>query len=193
MQVRKHTRWTVLLLLIALTMIMTACGEKNRALGGQPSSEEPGVQTETPAVTETPTAEPTSTPVPEQTKEVNLYYADLDLNKLLERTTTVTYVEDQEVYAATLNALKSSDDPEFVSLFSNVSFNSVILDGDALRVDLSFIGGSQLGSGGESFFVEALKKAVFQFPEVNKLYITLDGNEVESLMGHVDLEHPFKK
>lgn len=186
-------RWAVLLLLLAMTIIMTACGEKNRALGAQPSPEQPVSESQTPAPAETPTPEPTPTPIPEQTKEVKVFYADRDLSELLERTTTVTFVEDQEVYAATLNALKSSDDPEFVSLFSNVSFNSVILDGDALRVDLSLMGGSQLGAGGESFFVEALKKAVFQFPEINELYITLDGNEVESLMGHVDLQHPFQK
>jgi hypothetical protein len=34
---------------------------------------------------------------------------------------------------------------------------------------------------------------MFQFPEVNTLDILLNGEKVESLMGHMDLPHPFKK
>ncbi|MNJ00980.1 hypothetical protein D3C73_1604640 [compost metagenome] len=50
-----------------------------------------------------------------------------------------------------------------------------------------------MGSGGEVLLMDALKKAVFQFSEVQALDILVDGKIVDSLMGHVELEHPIKR
>ena len=34
---------------------------------------------------------------------------------------------------------------------------------------------------------------MFQFEEVQQIELTVDGQQVESLMGHVDLEHPMNR
>jgi hypothetical protein len=50
-----------------------------------------------------------------------------------------------------------------------------------------------LGAPGEDFFLQALKKTAFQFPEVKTLSVLKDGQKVESLMGHMDLPYPIKR
>jgi len=178
------------LLVAAVVVVLGGCGQKQMTnAGGQ--SPEPAPQTSVPVATETPA--PTATPDPMKTKEVKVYYTDDDLTKLVEKTATVSYKEDADVYKAALEALKSTDQAGLNSLFKKVTFNSVKLDGKALRVDLTLGEGAQLGSGGELFFVEALNKAAFQFPEIEELYITQDGAKTESLMGHVDLQYPYKR
>lgn len=186
---KQHVKWVVLMLMVAL--ILTGCGEKNKALVAPPS--ETPIATESPMPTPTPTPDPTPTPLPDQTKEVKVYFTDDNLEQLIEKVVTVTYKEDADMYLAAFNALKSTDVPNMFSLFKNVTFNEVKLDGDALRVDLTLGEGAQLGAGGEMFFVQALNKVAFQFPEVKSLYVTRDGKKVESLMGHVTIESPFTR
>lgn len=187
----KLLKWVVLMLTVAL--ILTGCGQKNKALVGAPETETPVISTETPSPTPTPTPEPTPTPIPDKTKEVKVYFTDDNLEKLLERVVKITYKKDGDEYLATFNALKTTDEPNLSSLFKKVTFNSAKLDGDALRVDLTLNEGAQLGSSGESFFVQALNNVAFQFAEVNSLYVTRDGKKVESLMGHVSLDSPFTR
>jgi len=172
----------------ALTIVLAGCGQKTLGSGGAPTPQ-PAVSTPAAAAAATPTA----TPEPMKTKTVKVYFADDDLTKLIEKTATVSYKEDSEVYKAALEALKSTDQAGLHSLFAKVTFNSVKRDGGALRIDLTLNEGAQLGSGGESFFLDALKKTVFQFPEITELYVTKDGAQVESLMGHMDLPYPMKK
>jgi hypothetical protein len=43
------------------------------------------------------------------------------------------------------------------------------------------------------FAIDALQKTFFQFDEVQSLELLVDGNQIESLMGHVELEHPMTR
>lgn len=52
---------------------------------------------------------------------------------------------------------------------------------------------ARLGAGGEQFALDALTKTMFQFDEVKSVELLVDGAKVESLMGHVDLEHPLTR
>jgi len=187
----KLVKWVVLVVTIAL--ILTGCGQKNKALVGGAPTETPAIATETPTPTPMPTPEPTPTPIPDHTKEVKVYFTDDNLEKLIEKSVTITYKEDVDMYLAAFNALKQNDDSTLFSLFQKVTFNKVVLDGNALRVDLTLNEGAQLGSTGESFFVQALSNVAFQFPEVKSLYVTQDGKTTDSLMGHVTLESPITR
>ncbi len=80
-----------------------------------------------------------------------------------------------------------------ISLWEHAVFNSVtVKDGD-VTVDLSLPEEARLGAPGEVLALEAIRNTVFQFDEVKSLDLLLDGQAVESLMGHEELEHPFKK
>lgn len=62
-----------------------------------------------------------------------------------------------------------------------------------VTVDLSLPDAARLGSPGEEMLLDALKKTLFQFSEVKTIEILLDGKQVESLMGHMELPHPIKR
>jgi hypothetical protein len=180
------------LLVSAITLTVTACGQKGQLVGG--ATPQPTTPTETPVVqSPRPSATPTAEPVKKQ--NVKAYYSDQDEMKLIEKEVTINYKQDSDVYEAALNALKTSDDVKAVSLFDDMKFTNIVFDKTKgeLKIDLKFGPKTQLGAPGEDLFLQALKKTVFQFPEVKSLFVLKDGKQVESLMGHLELPYPIKR
>ncbi|MCR8641693.1 GerMN domain-containing protein [Paenibacillus sp. N1-5-1-14] len=179
--------WKGFALILTIALMIAGCGQK-QALQGNVSTSTP-VPTVEP--TQTPTPTPTATPIPKKTKQVKVYYSDDNLEELVEKVATITYLNDGDLYHEALEKLKKSDDPKLTSLFEKVTFKHVTMEKDGLHVDLTWSQGGQMGAPGEDFFIKALEKTVFQFPEVKALYVKKDGNQVESLMGHMDLPYPI--
>lgn len=180
------------LLVSAITMSVTACGQKGQLIGGST----PQATTEVPIPT-TMVQSPAPTPTPEllKQKKIKAFYSDKDEMKLIEKEVTISYKQDADVYQAALKSLQKSDDPKAIPLFDDLTFNSIVFDQakGELKVDLKFGPKTQLGAPGETLFLQALKKSVFQFPEVKALYVLKDGKQVDSLMGHMELPYPIKR
>jgi hypothetical protein len=169
-----------------IALAVSGCGQKHATNATQPTT--------TPVSTPVVSATPAPTPELKQST-VKVYFTDSNQSKLVEKEATVTYKPDEAPYAATLNALKKSSDSSLASLFAGVTFKTVAFDkasGD-LKLDLGFGSNTQLGAPGEDYFLQALKKTVFQFPEVKTLSVLKDGQKVDSLMGHMDLPYPIKR
>ena len=67
----------------------------------------------------------------------------------------------------------------------------VRLDGDILVADFSgLVGGGGLGSGYEAALVQQIAHTGAQFDSVRAVRILVDGQQVESLAGHVDISEP---
>lgn len=180
------------LLVSAITLSVTACGQKGQLVGGAQST--PEVPTPT-TVVQSPAPTPTATPEPLKQKKVKAFFSDQDEMKLIEKEVTISYKQDADVYEAALNALKKSDDPKAIPLFDDLTFTSISFDKakGELKLDLKFGPKTQLGAPGEELFLQALKKTVFQFPEVKSLYVLKNGKQVDSLMGHLELPYPIKR
>ncbi|KRF10732.1 GerMN domain-containing protein [Paenibacillus sp. Soil787] len=180
-------------LVSAITLSVTACGQKGQLVGGA-TPQATIVPTPTKMV-QSPAPTPTATPEPLKQKKVKAFYSDQDEMKLIEKEVTVSYKQDADVYEATLNALKKSDDPKAIPLFDDLTFTSTSFDKakGELKIDLKFGPKTQLGAPGEELFLQALKKTVFQFPEVKSLYVLKNGKQVDSLMGHLELPYPIKR
>ncbi|OCT14161.1 hypothetical protein A8709_25295 [Paenibacillus pectinilyticus] len=183
------------LLVSAITLSLTACGQKVQFTGA-------AAPTATPQATATPvatapvqTTAPKATTAPMKQQQVKAYYSDQDEMKLIEKVVTVSIPKESDVYEAALKALQKSDDPKAVPLFDDLKFTSVKFDSakGELRLDLAFGPKTQLGAPGEDLFLQALKKTMFQFPEVKSLYVLRDGKQVDSLMGHLELPYPIKR
>ncbi|MNY21086.1 hypothetical protein D3C86_1546050 [compost metagenome] len=103
--------------------------------------------------------------------------------------------KDSDTYEAALKALQKSDDPKAIPMFDDLKFTSVKFDAakGEMKIDLTFGPKTQMGAPGEELFVQALKKTIFQFPEVKTLYVLKDGKQVDSLMGHLELPYPIKR
>jgi hypothetical protein len=180
------------LLISAITLSITACGQKTQLAGGAAPQATTAPPISTPLI-----QSPAATPTPEalKQKKIKTFYSDQDEMKLVEKEVTISYKLDGDVYEAALNLLKKSDDPKAIPLFDDLKFTSTAFDKvkGELKIDLKFGPKTQLGAPGEELFLQALKKTVFQFPEVKSLYVLKDGKQVDSLMGHLELPYPIKR
>ncbi|MFC7682102.1 GerMN domain-containing protein [Paenibacillus sp. GCM10028914] len=129
-------------------------------------------------------------PNDKKTETITVYYTDPELLKLTQGQAEISFEKDIEKYEAAFNALKTSDNEELVPLWELVDLNSFSFESGKLTLDLHIPAEAHFGAGGETFAVDALKNTFFQFEEVKSLQLLVDGEQVESLMGHVELENP---
>lgn len=203
--------------LAAFMLLGTACGEKPGA-APVPAEEKPAAPVQETAeagnggTTTEPSQTPSSTqgaggsagssetPAPstpqqeaepaQQSEDIKVYYTDPDLMELLQDTAKVTYQDEESKYKAAYEALQNSPSDKTVPLWANIELNSLsFADGD-LTLDLHIPDTASMGSTGEDFAIRALKGTYFQFEEIETIQLLLDGEQVESLMGHVTLYNP---
>lgn len=141
----------------------------------------------------TDTGAPEAPKAPEQqTLSIKSYYTDDQLNELTEKEQTIHYTDDEDKYMAALATLKDSGASGLLPLWK-VEFLSAKLSDGMLTVDITLPDEARLGAGGEILAIEALQNTLFQFPEVESIELLVDGQQVESLMGHVELEYPMTR
>ncbi|MGE7055829.1 GerMN domain-containing protein, partial [Paenibacillus glucanolyticus] len=131
-----------------------------------------------------------------QAKKANikLYYTDPEIIDLKEASKEITYSNEEDKYTKAFEGLQKSSDAELNPLWSEqITLNSLKFDKGALTLDITKPAEANLGAGGEMFALDALRKTFFQFDEVKSLELLVDGNQTESLMGHVELEHPMTR
>lgn len=172
--------------LAALTALLAAgCGQK-AAPAPQPAPvEQPSGQ----AATAPTTAEPKLTK-----KTITVYYSDNDLMELQKEEQEISFADDIEKYNKAIDLLgnpKKAD--EHVPLWVNFHYHSVSFDKGTLTIDADSKNQYNLGSSGEAMALDALKKTLFQFPEVERIVILEDGKKVESLMGHMEVSEPLTR
>lgn len=208
----KKRAWLSIMALLLVVGLLSACGDKvNSSNGNGPSAEEPPAVTEPTTPDKTPSTEDpgtnnggTNTGTSEQEKEptsvdkktetIKVYVSDDQLMELVTYSKEIQYTNVDEKLKAALEALQNADESKYIALWKNIKFNSYKLDDQGLlTIDVTLTEQGHLGAGGESFAIEALASTLFQFDEVKFINILLDGQEVESLMGHVTLEHPIKR
>lgn len=128
-----------------------------------------------------------------QTLAVKVYYTDDQLNQLVEKEQQISFVKEEDKYLAALKLLTVSPDSESTALAKGFTFHTAELKEQELTVNVSLSPEGRLGAGGEALVLEAIERTLFQFAEVGSINILLDGQAVESLMGHVDLPHPIHR
>ncbi|MED5017802.1 GerMN domain-containing protein [Paenibacillus chibensis] len=124
---------------------------------------------------------------------IDVYYTDpqeLDLKKSQKE---ISYSSDSDKYAEAYKALQSSGKPELIPLWGKIELKKLDFKNGELTLDIHMPDEARLGAGGEQYALDALTKTMFQFDEVKSVELLVDGAKVESLMGHVDLEHPLTR
>jgi hypothetical protein len=174
----------------ALLAVLSACGQAK--VQGTADTDVKPSQAQSNAAALEQTAKPSDQDADKQAK-VKAYFGDENGENLLEQELTITYKQESDKYAAALNALTKSPNEKQIALMKGISIKSARLNNQLLSVDLSIAPEGRLGAGGEKLLLEAMKKTVFQFSEIQSLDIKVDGNAVDSLMGHMELPHPIKR
>jgi ABC-type glycerol-3-phosphate transport system substrate-binding protein len=147
----------------------------------------------TPASSASPAASASSTPAAPQELAVQAFYGNADVTALVQKEVKISYAKEEAKYLAALNALKKSPAPDAFSLCPNTSFTSAVINSGKLTVNLSLPDEDRLGSAGEGMLLDAFRKTLFQFKEVEAFEILVDGKKPESLMGHYELPSVFNR
>ncbi len=177
---------------VSLSLVATGCGAKERNAASTPAA------TGTPAVSVAPSqsaAPATPSPVQEKEAAIKAYFgqANGDNTALVEKQVNIKFDKDENKYLAALNALKKSPSADAVSLCPKTTFLSAKLDSGKLSVNLNLPDEDRLGSAGEGLLLDAFRKTLFQFNEVETFEILVNGKKPESLMGHFELPEWFKR
>ncbi|GAB6990235.1 GerMN domain-containing protein [Paenibacillus pini] len=138
--------------------------------------------------TTTTTVETSTT---EKKQKIDVYYTDPQELELKKSQQEIKFSDDIHKYKEAYKALQNSLDKELIPLWSKIELKSLDIKNGALTMDIHMPDEARLGSGGEQYALDALSNTMFQFDEVKSLELLVDGKKVESLMGHVDLEHPM--
>lgn len=191
------------LTLICLTLVIGGCDENRPA----PPTDSTKQEQSTPQKPVAPPADKKESEQPHKTKpaeakreiSVKLYFPNDQGTKLIpvEKKVTVSTDDKTDKYKAALGALIGGTTEKGQSniIPRRAKLNAVKLDGDKLTVDFSgeivknFVGGST----GEEMLIGSVVNTLTEFPEVKKVRILVDGEEVESLSGHMDLTQPFTR
>lgn len=197
----KSKKWSLMLAAAVLAVWLGGCG--NDGTNGQQGNGGPAEATPSPsAEAPTPTPSPEESPDPSQTdaassdaerRTVTLYESDDQLMEMVTREVEVSFQSDDELIAATFAELQKEPDNGNISLMNKLEILSLKLDGDLLTIDLHIPQEGRFGTSGEMMLIAALMETSFQFSFINELDILVDGEATETLMGHIELEHPLTR
>lgn len=172
----------ILLVLIAAAAILTmsACGSRPDNTQGGSSD-----QVQTP---------PEPVPVVEKKSEtIKVYYTDEQMTELQEQQADIQYADTKEKIENAYNALQQDGKDGGLSLWKHIDLLSAKVENGGVTLDIHINDEARLGGPGEQMAVDAVQKTMFQFEDVTSLDILVDGEKEESLMGHVELDHPIMK
>lgn len=136
---------------------------------------------------------PSDQPEQPQSETISVYYTDAQLLELVSADITISYSDAAGKYTEAFKGLQTSAKPDLIPLWGKIELKSLEFKDGQIIMDIHKPVEAQLGAGGESFAISALAQTLFQFSEVLSIEVLVDGEKVESLMGHVDLEHPMTR
>lgn len=127
---------------------------------------------------------------------IKVYYPDENATGLVAVEKSIK-AAGQEKYKAAVEALMAGTDKKgLVNVFPKKSqLLQISLNGTTAQVDFNkslakdFVGGST----GEEMLVGSVVNTLTEFPEIKKVQILIDGKEVETISGHMDLSQPLAR
>ena len=128
---------------------------------------------------------------------VKVYYPDDSGMKLVEVEREVLVDDSVDKYTAAVEILTEEPDEENLTriLPKNAVIRSVKVKNGLATVDFdgiilkSFVGGST----GEEFLIGSIVDTLTNFSEVKRVKFLVDGKEIETLSGHMDLSTPIER
>ena len=178
---------TLIAIMMSLLIITAGCEENGKSGQTTIPPTPANQQAKNPATNEPPKV------VPSQT-EIKLYFPNESGDGLQPVKVNVP-AEDKYTQAAK-ELVAGTKEPGLTNIFpKGVKVRSVTVTGDLATVDFSkelthkFVGGST----GEQMLVSALVNTMTEFPEIERVLITVAGERIETIAGHLDTSEPFTR
>ena len=153
-----------------------------------PASENPNKSTENPT---------TKIEKNEQSMNVKVYYPDDSGMRLVEVEREIIVDDSTDKYtAAVATMLEAPTEENLTKIFPNNAAIRSVTVADGLAVvdfDGSILKGFVGGSTGEEFLIGSIVDTLTNFPEVKRVKFLVDGQEIETLSGHMDLSMPLER
>ena len=129
--------------------------------------------------------------------QVTVYYPDQAGMSLVAVKREIKFENENQKYIEAVNCLMDTPaEEDLTKIFpKGAKIKSINLKGDTAVVDLdggitkNFVGGST----GEEFLINSVVETLTEFNEVKQVQFLIDGQEVETLAGHMDLSEPLKR
>lgn len=141
--------------------------------------------------------QPLTVTEPERTVKVKVYFPDEAGLNLVSVERQIKVSSDEQKYEAAIKMLM--DEPKEKGLTGifpkSAKLNGVTVKDGTAYVDFdnklveNFVGGST----GEEFLVDSVVDTLTEFKEVKQVRFLIDGQEIETLSGHMDLTAPVKR
>lgn len=193
----------ILLSVMTAMLLLTAGCEKTPPQNDPPVDDPKNPTVTTPVENpDKPSGTPTKAENPSPTNgvksmQVTVYYPDQAGMSLIPVQREITIDNDSQKYMAAINCLMDSPiEEDLTKIFpKGAKIKSITLKGDIAVVDLdggimkNFVGGST----GEEFLINSVVDTLTEFDEVQRVQFLIDGQEVETLAGHMDLSEPLKR
>ena len=194
------------ILISAMTaMLLLTAGCEQPPQNNQPPEEPKQVEQPQKPVPSKPAEKPAEKPVDkpkpveqkEKSMEVTVYYPDEAGMNLVPVKREITVVNDKDKYLAAVNCLlENPKEEELTKIFPkgakiigvDIEKNTAVVNLDS-GITKNFVGGST----GEEFLINSVVDTLTEFKEINQVFFLIDGREVETLAGHMDLSAPIKR
>ena len=141
--------------------------------------------------------QPTKNEKTEHAMNIKVYYPDDSGMKLVEVEREILVDDSIDKYAAAVETLMEEPDEENLTRIfpSNARIRSVTVKDGLATVDFdgSILKGFVGGSTGEEFLIGSIVDTLTNFPEVKRVKFLIDGKEIETLSGHMDLSTPLER
>lgn len=182
----------------ALLLLTTGC-EKNVPPETSPADnpKQSEINTSGIEIDDNPTPQVTKTENGVTTMQVTVYYPDQAGMALIPVKREIKFTDESQKYIEAVNCLLNApNEEELTKIFpKDAKIKSIKLDGNTAVIDLdsgitkNFVGGST----GEEFLINSVVDTLTEFDEVKQVRFLIDGKEVETLAGHMDLSEPIKR
>lgn len=191
-------KFTIFMLVLVLAVGLAACAPKQEPA----SPQDPAVSGPVEEPSEEPAEEPAEEPVVEEkTAEIALYFGnneyittgDEKYEWMLTEVQEITYGKIclEEAIVRALMAGPKDTDKLSTGFTETIKLHSVyVLDGTAY---VNFASdGLHGGSMQESYVISQVVESLTQLDSVDRVQFLIDGQESETLMGHLSIEDPFE-
>ncbi len=165
---------------VGMSLFIAGCGDSGNSENNSSQQEQVQQKTEKPETKEVT-----------QDIDIMVYYADENATGLIgEKRTLCVKQGDNKYLLAVEELLKEPKTKGLVEVFpKKAKVKSVKVENGIATVDFSreLKTGFNGGSTGEELLVDSLVNTLTDFSEIKKVKIIIEGKEIESLSGHMDL------